>query len=125
MPVKPTADTPPERRETMIHPLSTTFTWIRWTLAAVLAACALLIAGPVSAQTTPDSSQTTPTTSTAAKIPMVFRGLSGSDTLRLGATGSESPPAVAVSGGAAQTDLDAGQAYDLQWGGPAAPERLK
>ena len=86
------------------------FTSGRWTACVALAAVAFLLLGPVRAQTTPDSSPSTLDPSAAAKIPVVFRGLSGSDTLRVGATRGDSQPTVAIAGGTAQADLDPAQA---------------
>jgi hypothetical protein len=92
---------------------------------AALGALTLWMAGPAAAQTTPDSGETSAPVAGPARLPVVFRGLSSTDTVRVGPIGSDTPENAAVTGGSAQSDLEFGRAYELQWGDATAPERLR
>src|SRR5581483_6586671 len=75
----------------------------------------LTAAAPLWAQAPADTGGASPGGSTPQKLPAVFRGLSASDAVRVGPVGSDTPQNLVVTGGAAQADLDFGQAYELAW----------
>lgn len=99
-----------------------------WTLTLL---GTLALAGAAGAQqpgtggdTSGNAPASPPAESAAPQIPIQFRGLSGGEALRLAPAGGTLEDREVRSDGTAQTDLTAGQAYDLQWGAPDHPEKF-
>jgi hypothetical protein len=86
-----------------------------------------LAARPGYGQTPPDAGAFAPAGATAAaarRIPVLFRGLSETDVVRIGPSGAEPREIMVSSEGVAQVDLDPGQTYHLAWGDPSNPDRI-